>query len=258
MQIQTISVVTICFNNLEDLQRTCASVDAQTYLPIEHWIINGSTKTDIADWLINTPQPFYRRFLNERDKGIADAFNKGIHRSTGSIIHLLNAGDVYTNENVLGKVAKVFELHPFVQWISGKLRIKRAGHWVEVGTAFRKGKLYRGMRGVFHPTWFVKKEVYNRIGLYDNQYKIAMDYDMLCRIFEERYAFVEKTLVVFDDNGISTNNYLETLKHNIEVYESHFGFSLFCRLWQLRLRTLHYLLGTKLGKWLFRLKNNVD
>ncbi len=258
MQIQTFSVVTICFNNLADLQKTCASVDAQTYLPIEHWIINGSTNSDIADWLNNTPQPYYRRWINERDKGIADAFNKGINRSSGFIIHLLNAGDVYTEDDILAKVARVFELHPFVKWISGKLRIKRAGHWVEVGTPFRKSKLYRGMRGVFHPTWFVKKEVYERNGLYSGRYKIAMDYDMMCRIYEERYAFVDKTLVVFDDSGISSVNYLESLQQNIEVYESHFAFSALCRAWQLRLKLLHYLLQTKLGKWLFRLKNKID
>ncbi len=258
MPRETISVVTICFNNLNDLQKTCASVDAQVYLPIEHWIINGSTNNEIENWLNTTPQPDYRKWLNERDNGISEAFNKGISRSNGFIIHLLNAGDVYAGTDILIKVARVFELHPFVHWISGKMKIKRAGHWLEVGTPFRKSKLYRGMRGVFHPTWFVKKEVYDRNGLYSNHYKIAMDYDMMCRIYEERYAFIDKTFVVFDDSGVSTTNYLESLKQNIEVYESHFHFSFLCRAWQLRLKILYYLLQTKFGKWLFKVKNKID
>ena len=72
-----ISVITICFNNLADLQKTCQSVDKQTRQPEEHWIINGSTTDEIAKWLEETPQPVYRKWINERDRGIADALNKG-------------------------------------------------------------------------------------------------------------------------------------------------------------------------------------
>jgi len=89
----SISIVTICFNNLEDVKRTCESVDAQVHKPFEHWIINGSITT-VAKWLINTPQPDYRKFINERDKGIADAFNKGIANCKGAVIHILNSGDL--------------------------------------------------------------------------------------------------------------------------------------------------------------------
>ena len=71
-------IITICFNNLHDLQKTLASVDNQTRTPDEHWIINGSTSNDIAEWLQQTSQTGYRKTVNERDKGIADAFNKGI------------------------------------------------------------------------------------------------------------------------------------------------------------------------------------
>jgi GT2 family glycosyltransferase len=52
-----ISIITICFNNLPELQKTCASVDAQTIHPEEHWVINGSTNADIEEWLLQTPQP---------------------------------------------------------------------------------------------------------------------------------------------------------------------------------------------------------
>jgi len=252
-----ISVITICFNNLTDLQKTCISVDAQTERPTEHWIINGSTNNDIAGWLSNTTQPRYRRWINERDNGIADAFNKGIEKSNGNIVHLLNSGDVYAATDVLEKVQNVFDENNRVQWVSGKLKTKRSGHWVEVGKPFDKQKLYRGMRSVSHPTWFVKREVYNRVGLYNSIYRIGMDYDMLCRIVGEPYQFINKTLVTFDDAGISSVGYLNSLKENIAVYESHFGFSITCRLWQLRLRILYLLLQTGFGKFLFRMKKNM-
>ncbi|MDD2794181.1 MAG: glycosyltransferase [Sediminibacterium sp.] len=252
-----ITVITICFNNLNDLQKTCASVDSQERKPEEHWIINGSSTTEIAGWLESTPQPAYRKWLNERDKGISDAFNKGIQRASYSIIHLLHAGDCYASDQVIGLVDQYFSRHSDTCWISGNIRITRGGVPVTVGKPFDKKKLYRGMRSVAHPTWFVKKAVYDRVGLFNTHLKIGMDYDLMCRIYNEPYGYINETLAVFDDTGISTTNYLASLKENIQVYESHFGYSLLCRLWQFRLKLLHLLLETSFGKWLFRIKNKL-
>lgn len=252
-----ISVVTICFNNLADLQKTCAVVDAQTVKPYEHWIINGSTTNDIAEWLANTDQPDYRKSINERDKGIADAFNKGINKAGGEIIHLLHAGDAYASDNVLDIMQRYFILNPALSWVSGNIQIIRGGEKIVVGKRFNKNKLYRGMRSVAHPTWFVKKEVYNKVGLFNTEYKIAMDYDMMCRIANEPYGYINETIAVFDDTGISTTNYLTSLKDNINIYEKHFGYSLKCRAWQQRLKLLHILLNTSFGKALFKLKKNM-
>ncbi len=250
----TISVITICFNNPEDLRRTCASVDMQLLPPDEHWIINGSTQPEIAKWLSATAQPSYRKWLSEPDKGISDAFNKGIGLANAEIIHLLHAGDTYASADVLEAVSQLFEKHPRVQWISGNIQVVRGGQPAVVGKPFEREKLYRGMRSVSHPTWFVKKAVYERAGRFNLQYAIAMDYDLMCRIADEPYAYLDKLLVVFDDTGISSANYLRSLEETKKVYESHFGRSWRFDLWQMRLKTLHYLLQTKAGKWLFRLK----
>jgi len=255
--MSTLSVITICFNNLADLQRTCASIDAQTSLPDEHWVINGSTMPGIEEWLLNTPQPAYRKWINERDKGISDAFNKGIGKANGEITHLLHAGDRYAANDVLEIVRKTFAANPYAAWISGNIEMVRVGKSVIVGKPFDKNKLYRGMRSVSHPTWFVKKEVYSRIGLFSSEYKIAMDYDLMCRIVNEPYAYINKVIVVFDDTGISSTKYLDSLKENRKVYESHFGFSFLLVLWQLRLKILYYLLQTDFGKWLFDLKKKL-
>ena len=253
----SISVITICFNNLHDLQKTCLSIDQQTLMPAEHWIINGSTSPEIEHWIINTPQPAYRKWINEPDKVIADAFNKGIGVATAEIIHLLHAGDCYASQDVLAAVSGFFERHQAVQWISGNIQMIRAGNRVVVGKPFEPSKLYRGMRSVSHPTWFVKKQVYQRCGLFNTGYKIAMDYDLMCRIYDEPYAYLDKLLVAFDDTGISTTSYLRSLAESRKVYESYFGFSLPLVLWQFRLKLLHYLLGTGLGKWLFGIKQKM-
>jgi glycosyltransferase involved in cell wall biosynthesis len=252
-----ISVITICFNNLADLQKTCASIDAQTHLPDEHWVINGSTETAIENWLLHTPQPAYRKWINERDRGISDAFNKGIAHAGFDITHLLHAGDCYAGKDVLDAVYNFFSANSSVQWISGNIRITRAGEKVVVGKPFEKSKLYRGMRSVSHPTWFVKKAVYDRVGLFSLDYKIGMDYDLMCRIADEPYAYLDKVMTVFDDSGISNVQYLNSLKESRKIYESYFGYSFKLVVWQWRLKILHAVLKTGLGKWLFGLKKKL-
>ena len=78
-----ISVITICFNNLEDVISTCQSVDIQVEKPFEHLIIDGSTSPAIKNYLETNTQPAYRRWISEKDDGISDAFNKGVLNASG-------------------------------------------------------------------------------------------------------------------------------------------------------------------------------
>lgn len=252
--MESLSVITICFNNLEELKLTCASVDSQTMKPYEHIIVDGSNNNLINDWLKNTPQPSFRKWVTEKDKGISDAFNKGIARATGQILHILNSADIYYSDTVIKKVLHIFQDHPDTQWASGNIYIKRGGIWVNIGVPFDAKQLYKGMRAVSHPTWFLKKAVYDRVGHFSLNHSIAMDYDLMCRLPSEKYHYINETIVKFDDSGVSTHSYLKSLGQNIKVYESHFGFSISARLWQFRLRFLYYLLQTKLGKFLYYLK----
>ena len=252
--MEQLSVITISFNNLKELQQTCDSVDNQTLPPFEHCIIDGSSNNEISEWLSNTVQPVYRKWICERDKGISDAFNKGIQLSTGSLIHILNSADIYFSKTVIENVLKYFNSNQTVQWASGKICMKRGGIWVNIGVPFDAGQLYKGMRSVSHPTWFLKKELYQKLGHFSLDIKIAMDYDLMCRLKNETYGFMDETIVKFDDSGVSTNQYLKSLKENVKVYESYFGFSIAARIWQFRLSLLFYLLQSKFGKFLYAFK----
>ncbi|MFA9205783.1 MAG: glycosyltransferase family 2 protein [Burkholderiaceae bacterium] len=252
--MEQLSVITICFNNLSDLQSTCSSVDAQSVKPYEHCIIDGSSNKDIAEWLQNTPQPHYRKWLCERDKGISDAFNKGLSLSTGSLIHILNSADIYYANAVIENVLAYFNNNTGIQWASGNILMKRAGIWVQIGVPFDPSQLYKGMRSVSHPTWFLKKELYKKLGNFSLDLKIAMDYDLMCRLKNEPYGYMNETIVKFDDGGVSTNQYLKSLKENVKVYESYYRFSLAARAWQFRLSILYYLLQSMFGKFLYAIK----
>jgi hypothetical protein len=76
----------------------------------------------------------------------------------------------------------------------------------------------------------------------------------MCRLKKEAYGYMNETIVKFDDGGVSTNQYLKSLKENVKVYESHFGFSIAARLWQFRLIIFYYLLQSKFGKILYAIK----
>jgi glycosyltransferase involved in cell wall biosynthesis len=249
-----ISIVTISFNNLKDVIATCKSVDEQKNFPSEHIIIDGSKTRDIKNWLESTAQPAYRRWICEPDKGIADAFNKGIRRAKGEVTLLLNSGDELYNESVLARVEEAFAQQPDLMWCHGKLKTMRGGLWVVVGKPFEKAKLYRGMRGVFHPTMFVKKELYDRHGLFNTDLKMAMDYDFLCRIADEKNCFIDHALTVFDPTGISSTKYEEAMQEAYACYRKYYGSTVKQTFWGWRLSILHNLLGSGFGKFLYKLK----
>lgn len=252
--MSSISVITICYNNLQELINTCKSVDIQNKKPFEHIIIDGSTTPDIRNYLEQNNQPVYRKWITEPDKGISDAFNKGIQNSAGDIVVMLNSGDVFFDENVIESVTRKFEETPSIQWLHGKYKIFRGNSWVIIGKAFEKKKLYRGMRSICHQSMFVKKWLHDKYGLYNTEEKMAMDYDFLCRIADEPFAFIEKPLVIFEPSGVTSVNYFISLKHAKDIYEKHFGNSILLRLWQLRLRVLHYVLQSPIGNFLYKTK----
>lgn len=255
MATPRISIVTICFNNPEELKLTCAHIDAQRLLPYEHHIIDGSRTDDIRRWLEDTPQPPYRKWLCEPDRGISDAFNKGVRRATGDIVHIQNSGDYYYDNQVLAEVAAAFEQQPGARWLHGKYAQFRGGMWLVAGRPFRRELLYRGMRTIGHPTMFVCRSLYEKYGLFSEDKKIAMDYDFLVRIADEPFIFLPRPLVYFTPGGVSEQRVEAGLKEVSDSYRQYHGFSAKQNLWHLRLRFLQQLMRSRAGRILFQLKN---
>ena len=250
-----LSIITICFNNLQEVKDTCRSVDQQIITPFEHLIINGSTNDEIEKYFEKTEAVPYRKIFSEKDKGIADAFNKGIGRSTGDVILLLNSGDLLYDENVIKTVLFQFDKDQSLMWLHGKYRYQRSGIWVTLGKSFDPKKLYRGMRSLSHQTMYVRKELYNKHGLYNNSFKIAMDFDFVARIRFEKFLFLNEILAVNIPGGISTEKYNLSLKEGSRVVKKYLGFSWKNKLWTLRLKTLKAIQDIPvLGKLLYKIK----
>jgi len=249
-----ISVITICFNNLSELQKTCQSVDNQSIHPYEHIIIDGSTNADIKSFFEKNNNPSYRKSIHEKDHGISDAFNKGIQLAKGDIIVLLNASDTYYDETSLSKVIQTFNEYPNINWLHAKYQLFRGGKWVIIGKPFDAGKLYRGMRSICHQTMYIRKKLYEKHGLYDTSLKIGMDYDFLIRIKDEPFFFIDEPIVNYAPAGISSVQYLQALQETSIIFQKKFGNTLLHRLWQVRLKFLYFLLKSPFGQFLYRIK----
>lgn len=252
-----VSIITICFNNLEDLLATTASVDNQKVLPFEHIIVNGSTTGDIAAHLENNSQPGYRKWISEPDKGISDAFNKGIRMATGDLVLMLNSGDRFYDEKSLATATNYFEKDPDLKWVHAKYELFRGHKWILIGKPFSFQKMYRGMRSICHQTMLVKKSLHSKYGVYDTDLKLAMDYDFLLRIAKEKYHFIDSPLIKFAPGGASSQHYKRGLWEIRHSYEKYYGKSWKLNLWQWRLRLLHFLMNTRFGKFLYKIKTGL-
>lgn len=250
----TISIITICFNNLHDLQATAQTVDEQVLPPHEHIVINGSTQPAIQQWMEGNAQPAYRKAVHQRDEGIADAFNKGIALATGDILLLLNAGDTLGGHDTLHTVAQLFEANPGITWLHGKYWYQRGGVWVVLGKPYQRARLYRGMRSICHQTMYVRREVYARYGPFSKTYSICMDYDYLVRMRDEPFLFTDSILARFAPGGVSMQRSKQILQENYAIYTQYCGFSLRQWLWNIRLYMLISLMNSPVGRALYRLK----
>jgi glycosyltransferase involved in cell wall biosynthesis len=240
---------------LQEVLDTCKSVDEQSIPPFEHLIINGSTEDTIEKYFKTKDKILYRKVFNEKDNGIADAFNKGIKKASGDVILLLNSGDLLYDQNVIKIVLEKFDADKNLMWLHGKYRYQRSGIWVTLGKPFDPKKLYRGMRSLSHQTMYVRRELYDKHGLYDNSFKIAMDFDFVARIRNEKFLFVDEILAINVPGGISSEKYNLSLKEGSRVVKKYLGFSWKNKLWTLRLKTLKAIQNIPfLGKLLYRIK----
>ena len=247
--MNSLSIVSICFNNLEELKRTIESVLIQEKQPDEYWIIDGSNNGEIRNYLETNQIAPYIKWISEPDKGISDAFNKGITRCSSDIIHILNSGDYYIDSYATQRAMQCFDNDPDLMWVHGIFKQQIGGEWILSGTAFNPSKLYLGMGKVAHPTMFVRREVYDRVGLFEVGQRDAMDYDFLVRIRNEKFQFINEPMTVFTPGGNSDVNWKRTFKESQAAYKRHIGKDWRLNVAYWRQVIVHGLLKTPIGKW---------
>jgi glycosyltransferase involved in cell wall biosynthesis len=178
-----VSIVTIVYNGERYIADTIKSVAGQTYPDIEYIIVDGGS-TDNTLAIVEQWGTRIAAVISEKDRGISDAFNKGIRRATGSIIGIINADDWYQPD----AVEKAVQYLDGYDVAYGDLQQWKDGHpdFIVKGDHHL---LTREMT-VNHPTVFVRRECYERLGMFDEQYKCAMDYDLMLRLFTGGCRFI--------------------------------------------------------------------
>lgn len=196
-----ISIITICLNNLRGLKKTIESVLMQDYENIEHIIIDGGSKDGTVGYVCEMAKVHkYITFLHGKDDGRSDAFNKGTRLATGDIVMYLNSGDSIKATDVLRDAAKTWEKHP----------VDVLGYSVECDTGlimYANDETWH--TGLFpHQGLFIRRDVFDRVGLYNKYLINRMDYDLFLRFVKEgcSHFFVDRCIVKFDTSGVSSMN----------------------------------------------------
>ena len=190
-----ITVITVCRNAVDTIRDCVASVAAQTHDDVEHWVIDGASTDGTRELLESVQSEFGFQFLSESDGGLYDAMNKGIARATGDVIGFLNADDWYASATVLAEVAaaladpEVSACYADLTYVSREEPTRVIRQWTAGG--FQPGAFSCGWMPP-HPTFYAKREVYERFGGFDTRYRFGADWELLFRLFE-----VEKIPVAY-------------------------------------------------------------
>jgi glycosyltransferase involved in cell wall biosynthesis len=215
-----ISIITATYNSAATVRDTLTCIARQQYPNIEHIIVDGVSKDNTL--AIVGEFSHIAKTISEKDKGIYDAMNKGIQLATGEVIGILNSDDFYTNAEVLTKVAAAFN-DPAVEAVYGDLQYVKADNTDVVTRTwksgmFKKKSLYYGWMPP-HPTFFVRRHVYEKCGLFNTTLRSAADYELMLRVllkFNTRVQYIPEVLVKMRAGGMSNASLKNRLRANKE------------------------------------------
>ena len=220
-----VSIVTPTYNSAKTIVDTILSVNKQDYTNIEHIIIDGGSKDNTLELIRNTPNRV-KKIISEPDKGIYDAMNKGVALATGDIVGILNSDDFYNSNDVIAKVVKTFQegeyegVYGDLEYVDARNTNRVLRYWES--KAYKEGLFKKGWHPA-HPTFFVKKEVYDKYGNFNLKYKIGADYEIMLRFIEKnriKVAYIPETLVKMRVGGASNQSIKNIIKANIECYNA--------------------------------------
>lgn len=209
-----ISVITTTYNSEATLRDTMRSVLEQSHADVEYIIVDGGSTDGTLDVIKEFEPLFNGRLIweSEPDHGIYDAMNKGIRMATGDIVGTLNSDDFFTSKDILQYVSEALS-HNDIDAVYGDVHFVRPDSLTKT-MRYYSSRLFRPcwLRFGFmpaHPSFYVRREVYQKAGGYALDYKIAADFDMMVRLFHRykiKARYINKDFVTMRTGGISTKN----------------------------------------------------
>lgn len=236
-----ISIITATYNSGSTLRDTIRSVLSQSYPNIEYIIVDGGSKDDTLE-IINEYKNKISKVISEPDKGIYDAMNKGISMATGDVIGILNSDDFFTSGNVVENIVKTFKSNDIdavfgdIHFVKPDNLNKPVRHY---SSSIFKPALFRFGFMPAHPSFYVKRTCYEKYGLYDLNYKIASDYDLLIRFLyvnRIKYKYLNMDFVTMRVGGASTENMKSRVVLNKEIVRACRKYGIYTNLFILSLK----------------------
>jgi glycosyltransferase involved in cell wall biosynthesis len=215
-----VSIITATYNSAATIRDTLIAIQQQSHPDIEHIIIDGCSTDNTLK--IVSEFNHVTKIISEKDKGIYDAMNKGIEHATGDVIGILNSDDIYVDAHVIATVAKEFEdlsvqaTYADLQYVQQNDLNRIVRTW-KTGVFSKKNFYYGWMPP--HPTFFVRKEVYEKVGLFNLSLRSAADYEMMLRILlkhEMHTKYIPEVIVKMRSGGLSNASFKNRIKANKE------------------------------------------
>lgn len=220
-----ISVITAVFNRADTIRDTMIRVQNQNYPNIEHIIQDGGS-TDETLRKIAALSNAATHLVSEPDDGIYDAINRGIARASGDVVGLMHSDDFFAHSRVLERVAEKFG-DPSIDGVYGDLEYVSAADSNKVVRYWKSGE-YSPKRLSLgwmppHPTLYLRREVYDRLGVYDTSFRIAADYDAMLRYLTQgriKLAYLPEVMVKMRLGGESNRSIKHILRKSREDYRA--------------------------------------
>lgn len=213
------TIITVSYNAVDTIESTINSVLSQDYNDIEYIIIDGNS-SDGTKEIIQKYDDRITKWISEKDKGIYDAMNKGIQLASGDIIGILNADDLYAHKSVISNVVNKF-IHTNAEAVYGDLKYvlkndvdKTIRFWKS--GEYKEGKFLQGWMPP-HPTFFVKKNIYDQYGLYRTDMPSAADYELMLRLIHKhniKVSYLTELITIMREGGVSNSSLMNRWKAN--------------------------------------------
>jgi len=222
--MQLISIITVCFNSEKTIKDTIDSVLEQTYKNIEYIIIDGMSSDNTIE-IVKKYKNKVNRFVSESDNGLYDAMNKGIDLASGDIIGILNSDDFYSHKNVIKMIMEKFDTTNIDSVFANLVYVSendtnKVVRYFDSGQ-FKPSLFTYGLMPA-HPTFFVKKIVYEKYGKFCTDFKNAADFDLLTRFLyvnKITYFHIDKVIIRMRIGGESTS-FSSIWTNNIEILKA--------------------------------------
>lgn len=210
-----ISIITVTFNSAATIRETIESVIHQGYDDLEYIIVDGGSTDGTVD-IVKEYEKDISKWISEPDRGISDAFNKGISMAAGELIGIINSDDLLA-ENAVKNVADM--ISPDTDVIYGKAyRLYADGSTREYCP--RDLKIFTYKMPLVHPATFVKKSAYEKYGVFNIGYHYCMDRAVLYKMYlgGAKFQYIDEYLAYYRMGGMSENHYWDgTLKEGEEI-----------------------------------------